>query len=485
MAEHLWTSNDAAAAVNGQARGEWTCTGVAIDSREVKADDLFIALKGEKSDGHGFVASALERGASAAMVCEKLVGLADDAPVLVVSDTMSGLQSLGQAARARVQTEAGATIVAVTGSVGKTGTKEALRTVLARQGIVHASVRSFNNHVGVPLSLARMPRATDFGVFELGMNRPGEIGPLSRMVRPHVAVITTIEPAHSAFFPSIEDIARSKAEVFEGLQAGGVAVLNRDNPQFGLLSSLAREAGVETIIAFGEHEDADARLLKYRMHHSLSCVSADICGQTITYKIGIPGRHWIMNSLAVLGTAAAVGADLGLAGLALADVAPLAGRGKRHEVRIDGDKIVVIDESYNASPASMRSALAAMAAMHGGEPHRHGRRIAVLGDMLELGDSAAREHESLAEPVLEAGVDLVFGVGNNMVRLMETLPRVRRAGHADSAETIASLVAAQVRPGDLVMIKGSNALGLNCVVEALVKLGKRRCKPEQIVSGDG
>ncbi len=465
MTEGLWTSRQATEATGGKPNGDWHCTGVAIDSRECEPGDLFVALSGENFDGHDFAVAALERGAAAVMISRHPDDLPKTAPSLRVPDTMSGLRALACFARARTQ----AKVIAVTGSVGKTGIKEAIRTALSRQASTHASVRSFNNHVGVPLSLARMPAASEYGVFELGMNQQGEIELLSRLARPHVAVITAIEAAHSGSFASLDDIARAKAEVFQGLESGGVVVVNRDSAQFSVLEAEARAAGVARILGFGEHDLADVRLLKYRLHDDCSCVSADVQGQVITYKIGIPGRHWVINSLAVLAASVAAGGDLGLSGLALAELAPLRGRGNRHEVRIDGDSIVVIDESYNANPASMRSAIAAISAV---TRHHRGRRIAVLGDMLELGDNAATEHADLAGPLLEAGVDLVFTVGDNMIELMESLPKVRRAAHAASADEITPLVTGEVRPGDLVMIKGSNALGLSRVVKALIGLGE-------------
>jgi len=465
MTDVLWTAKEAASATAGQAAGDWSATGVAIDSRECAAADLFVALPGSRFDGHDFVAEALAAGAAAAMVTHAPEGIRPDAPLLVVESVTAGLEALATTARRRLAAEA--RVVAVTGSVGKTGTKDALYRVLTAQGKAHASRRSFNNHVGVPLSLARMPRDAAFGVFELGMSQAGELLPLTRLVRPDVAIITNIAPAHTAFLPDLEAIARAKADIFEGLEGARVAVVPRDSAQYPLLAELARAAGAKRVLTFGEHAEADARALKFRDHETCTCVSADVCGQEITYKVGVPGRHWVANSLAVLTAAVAIDADLGLAGLALAELSPLPGRGRRHRVDLGEDDLQVIDESYNASPASMRSALAVIA---GARPGRRGRRIAVLGEMLELGTQTAEEHRRLADVVREAGVDLVFTVGAGMKILVRNLPRERCAGHAATADEIAALVTREVRPGDLVMVKGSNALGLSRVVEALIAM---------------
>lgn len=465
MTDVLWTAQEAADATGGRTTGGWVATGVAIDSRECAPGDLFVALPGSRFDGHDFVAQALAAGATAAMVTRVPDGVTTDAPLLIVDSVPAGLEALARHARARLAADA--RIVAVTGSVGKTSTKDALYRVLAAQARSHASQRSFNNHVGVPLSLARMPRETAFGVFELGMSQAGELLPLARLVHPDVAVITAIEAAHTAYLPNLEAIARAKAEVFQGLEGARIAVLPRDSAQFELLAELARAADVTRILTFGEHTEADAHALQFRLHDDCTCVSARVCGLDITYKVGIPGRHWVANSLAVLAAAVAVGADLGLAGLALAELSPLPGRGRRHHIDLGEDDLVVIDESYNASPASMRSALAVIA---GSRPGRRGRRIAVLGEMLELGEHTSDEHRRLAEAVLEAGIDLVFTVGSGMASLARALPRERRAGHAETAEEAADLVTREVRPGDLVMVKGSNALGLSRVVDALIAM---------------
>lgn len=396
------------------------------------------------------------------MVSRRPPDVADDAPLLLVADTLEALTALGESARERTH----ARIIGVTGSVGKTGTKEALKIALSAQGPTAATAGNLNNLIGTPLSLARMPADTAFGVFELGMNRPGEIAELSRIVRPHVAVITTIEPVHTEFFDSVADIAEAKAEIFTGMN-DGVAILHRDNPYFPWLADSAERAGVTRIIGFGAHPEATARLIHCELHPSYSRVTAVIEGRTVKYRINSPGRHWVMNSLAVLAAVEAVGADVSAAASELTKLAPLEGRGKRHRVVIPGGSIEVVDESYNASPASMRAAIAVLA---GATPGNGGRRIAVLGDMLELGRDAPRLHAGLANDLIDAGVDLVFTTAPQMKHLNDALPERMRGGYAATAAELASLVAACVRPGDVITVKGSHGVGMAAVVEALIAL---------------
>ncbi|HEX7969595.1 MAG TPA: UDP-N-acetylmuramoyl-tripeptide--D-alanyl-D-alanine ligase, partial [Stellaceae bacterium] len=367
----LWTSAEAAAATGGHSTRDWRAGGVSIDSRTVAPGDLFVALAGPKFDGHDFVADALRKGAAAALVARAPPRVATDAPLLVVGDTMAALEELGRAARRR----SAAAIIGVTGSVGKTGTKEALRRALERQGPSFASAGSLNNQWGVPLSLARMPRETAYGVFEMGMNHAGEIEALSRIVRPDVAVITTVEPAHLGFFRSVEAIADAKAEIFAGMEPRGAAVLNRDNPHFARLAAAAKARGITRILSFGSHPDATVKLIDCHLYATASAVTASVMGEIVDYCIAIPGKHWVMNSLAVLGAVKAVGADVGAAAGAMSSLAPLDGRGRRHNIAVAGGSAELIDESYNASPASMRATFAALGAA---EPPRGGRRIAVL-----------------------------------------------------------------------------------------------------------
>ena len=470
----LWTGAEAARATGGASEIEWAAHGLSIDSRTIRSDELFIALRGPNFDGHDFVAEALAKGAAAAMVERRWAGAAGAGPLLVVEDAMEALNSLAVAARTR----SGALVVAVTGSVGKTGTKEALRLAFEAQAESHASAGNLNNQWGVPLSLARMPREAAYAVFELAMNRPGELGPLARLVRPHVAIVTTVEAVHLEFFASLAAIADAKAEVFEGLEAGGVAILNADNPYFEQLAQAARRNGADRVMGFGSDARASARLENLALHPDCCCIAAEIGGLPVTYKIGAPGRHWAMNSLAVLAAVHAVGADLGLAALALAQFTPPQGRGRRHRVDLGGEGFVLIDESYNASPAAVRAALATLAGTPVGA---RGRRIVVLGDMLELGPDAPRAHEELAADITRAGVRLVFTAGANMARLHEALPAELRGARARTSEELVAEVGDAVRAGDVVLVKGSLASRMGLVVEALLAL--HRDLPARVVNG--
>jgi UDP-N-acetylmuramoyl-tripeptide--D-alanyl-D-alanine ligase len=457
----LWTAAEAVAATGGRSEREWSARGVSIDSRTVAPGDLFIALTGPKFDGHDFVAMALERGAAAALVARVPSGVTADAPLLLVADTMVALEALGRASRKRST----AVIVGVTGSVGKTGTKEALKRAFERQAMSFASAGSLNNQWGVPLSLSRMPRETAYGVFEMGMNHPGEIDGLSRLVHPHVAVITTIEPAHLGFFPSVEAIADAKAEIFVGMDPASAAVLNRDNAHFARLAAAATARGLTRIFGFGSHADAAIKLVDCHLYATASAVTASVMGEIVDYCIAIPGRHWVMNSLAVLGAVKAAGGDVGAAAGAMSSLAPLDGRGRRHRIDVAGGTAELVDESYNASPASMRATFAVLARA---EPQRGGRRIAVLGDMLELGDDSVRLHAELAEPLAEAGVALVFTVGTNMRALYDALPKKMRGGHAATSAEMAEKIARLARPGDVIAVKGSFGSRMGDVVKRLI-----------------
>lgn len=459
----LWTSSEAQTATGGTlVHPGWEALGVAIDSRTVVAGDLFVALKGPSHDGHDHVAQALAAGAVAAVVERIPEDLPDGAALLLVKDTLAALGDLGRAARARST----AKVIAVTGSVGKTGTKEMLRLALTEQGETHASVGSFNNHWGVPLSLARLPRSARFAVFELGMNHPGEITPLTRLVRPHLAIITTVEAVHTAFFKSTDDIADAKAEIFLGLESGGVAVLNRDNRHFRRLAAAAGHAGVETILSFGSHIDASARLLDCGIDPDETAVFALLKDHAVAYRIGVPGLHWAMNSLAVLLAVRGVGGDPDRAARKLIDMTPPKGRGERHVVRLGHGSFEVIDESYNASPVSMKAAIATLAAAR---PAKGARRIAVLGDMLELGCDASALHAGLAAAIEAWRIDLVFTAGPLMASLYAAIPEHKRGCHAASSDEAAPLVKAAVRPGDVVMVKGSAGSRMGKVVKTLIE----------------
>ncbi len=458
----LWTTDAMAAAMGAQPQGTLprAVSGLSIDSRTLARGDAFFALS-DARDGHDFVDAALAAGAALAVVAaDRRARFSEQAPLLVVPDVLQALRDLAAAARAR----SGAKFIGVTGSVGKTGTKEALRLALAKDGATHASVASYNNHWGVPLSLARCPQSARYAVLEMGMNHAGEIEPLSRLVRPHVAVITTIAPVHLEFFGTLTKIADAKAEIFCGLVPGGAAVLNRDIAQFSHLRRRAKEAGVARVVSFGEHAKADARLLKCALQPHSSTVEALILGNEIAYKIGAPGRHIVLNSLAVLAAAELAGADLALAALALAEFKPVAGRGAPIAIELPGGAALVIDESYNANPASMAAALALLGQAEIGP---RGRRIAVLGDMLELGAKGPALHRGLCEAVVGNGVDLVFCCGPLMHNLWRALPASRRGGYAEDAAALEAQVLPAVHAGDVVMVKGSLGSRMAPIVKAL------------------
>ncbi len=461
---YLWTSGSAMSATGGRAKSDWYADGISIDSRTVQSDDMFIAIRGPKFDGHDFAADAIAAGAAVAVVSHRPDAVTGEAPLLEVKDTTQALEDLGRAARQRTA----ARIIAVTGSVGKTGTKEALRFVLEDQGSITASQGSLNNHWGVPLSLARMSADAAFGVFELGMNHPGEIGPLSRMVRPHVAVITNVESVHSAHFKSIEEIADAKAEIFQGLEADGIAVINRDNAMFDRLQKAAEAAGVKTVLGFGTHSDAQVQAVDVRSDCEGSDVKATVSGVEIEYRLGVPGGHWVMNSLAVLAAVSAAGGDASAAAEVLAGMVGLKGRGQRHTVRLAGGAFIVIDESYNASPVSMNAAFEVLGRMN---PENGGRRIAVLGDMLELGDESEAKHAALVESLIAQKINLVFTAGQYMGALWDVLPKAIRGDNAPSAMQLLPKVSGMIRAGDVVVVKGSHGSNTEPIVKALLELG--------------
>ncbi|MER8513669.1 UDP-N-acetylmuramoylalanyl-D-glutamyl-2,6-diaminopimelate--D-alanyl-D-alanine ligase [Mesorhizobium sp. M1060] len=463
----LWTSEALVDAMGGRPLGPMPegISGISIDSRSLQPGDAFFAIKGEAMDGHDFATAAIKAGAGVLVVAEgKLPSLGRlTAPMIVVQDVLAALEKLGVAARAR----SNAKIIAVTGSAGKTTTKEALRHVLSAVGTVHASAQSFNNHWGVPLTLARMPDDCDYAVFEIGMNHPGEIRPLVKMVRPQVAIVTLIAAAHLGFFKNLEEIAKAKAEIFEGIEPGGAALLNRDDARWKLLDKMARAAGVEHVFGFGENARSTYKLTKCELHADHSDITARIGGQDVTARIGAPGRHMVQNVLAVLGAAHLVEADIGKVALALADLSAERGRGKRHMLRHPKGPITLIDESYNANPASMA---AAMALLNATPVTGEGRRIAVLGDMLELGDHSAKLHAALAELIVGTGTNTVFLGGPEMQALADILPDEIKTEYRAGAEELKPLLLSTLKAGDVVMIKSSKGIGFSKLVEAL--LGK-------------
>jgi UDP-N-acetylmuramoyl-tripeptide--D-alanyl-D-alanine ligase len=462
----LWTSDALVAAMGGRPLGQMPdgITGISIDSRSLQPGDAFFAIKGETMDGHDFATAAVKAGAAVLVIAEgRLPALGRlTAPMIVVPDVLVALEKLGIAARERSK----ARVIAVTGSVGKTTTKEALRQVLGSVGSVHASDKSFNNHWGVPLTLARLPEHTEYAVFEIGMNHPGEIRPLVKMVRPHVALVTLVAPAHLGFFKNVDEIARAKAEIFEGVEPEGAALLNRDDPRANVLNKLARAAGVGRVYGFGENARATYRLVDCVLHADHSTVTAKVAGQEMVLRIGAPGRHMVQNALAVLGAAHLVGADVAKAALALGSLSAEPGRGKRYVLRHPKGAFTLIDESYNANPASMT---AAMDLLNSTPVAGDGRRIAVLGDMLELGEHSAKLHAALAGLVVGSETSTVLLGGPEMQNLAEALPTDIQVAYRPGAEELKPLLVETVGPGDVVMIKSSKGIGFSKLVDALLK----------------
>ncbi|MDX2205990.1 MAG: UDP-N-acetylmuramoylalanyl-D-glutamyl-2,6-diaminopimelate--D-alanyl-D-alanine ligase [Hyphomicrobiaceae bacterium] len=462
MSDLLWTWGDLVAATDAVVDGADRAgvTGVSIDTRTLAAGDLFAAIRDQR-DGHDFVEGGFKAGAAAALVAHGYARRPGDATLLRVDDPLRALARLAQAARVR----SNARVVAVTGSVGKTGTKEMLRLSLSELGRTHAAEKSYNNHWGVPLTLARMPADAAFGVFEIGMNHAGEIAPLADMVRPHVAVITTVEPVHvENFADGIDGIAAAKAEILAGLVPGGTAVLPWDNAHFGFLRARAVGLGAN-VLSFGFGDGADVRALQVELSPRGSSVIAGVDSQRFPYKIGAPGEHYVRNSLAVLAATLALKADAMRTLPALARIAAPEGRGARHVLPVDGGSLLLIDESYNANPASVRAALAAL----GMTPREeYPRRIAVLGDMLELGPAKADLHRALKEAVDAAGVDLVLACGPMMRLLLEDLDPKRRAAWAETSAGLVGPLVDAVKAGDVVMIKGSLGSRMAPLVEALL-----------------
>jgi UDP-N-acetylmuramoyl-tripeptide--D-alanyl-D-alanine ligase len=458
----LWRAEDVLNAVRGRSLQEqsWSAQGIAIDSRAVQNGDLFIALQGPVNDGHDYVGKALAAGAIAAIVARHPSDAPADGSLIFVEDTFKALEALGNAGRQRAQGK----IIAVTGSVGKTSTKEMLRLALSANGLTHASEGSFNNQWGVPLSLARMPQQAQFGVFELGMNHAGELSQLSPQVRPHIAMITNIEAVHLEFFNSLEAIADAKAEIFTGLEPGGSVILNRDNLFFSHLSSAARARGIKNILSFGHDSKADARLIEAAPDAMGSLLTVQLGDKRLRFKLGAPGEHLAMNAVGALLTASAAGADAEACAEALARYRQPAGRGVIDNLSSPNGHFTVIDESYNASPVSVGYAARVLGQM---TPVAGGRRILVLGDMRELGESSATLHAALAAEIINAKIDLIYCCGALMKHLFDALPPAMRGGHAEDSDLLAPIVTADIRSGDIVTVKGSKSMAMMKVVAAL------------------
>ena len=462
----LWDTQALVAATGGRPLGKLpdTIGGISIDTRTLEPGDAFFAIKGDRFDGHNFATAAMAAGAGLMVVAEeKLPSLGRlSMPMIVVADVLKALEKVGAAARKRSK----AKIIAVTGSAGKTTTKEMLRVALGAAGKVHAADKSFNNHWGVPLTLARLPADSDFAVFEIGMNHPGEIRPLVKLVRPHIAIITLIAPAHLGHFKSLEEIAQAKAEIFEGVEPGGYAVVNRDDPRWKLLEAAAKSAGIANIHGFGANARANFKLLSCDLAGDHSDFTARIAGKEVSGRIGAPGRHIVQNALAVLGTAKLAGADVAKAASALAGFTAERGRGKRHVLAHKDGEIVLIDESYNANPVSMKAALELLASAPKGEK---ARRIAVLGDMLELGQHSAKFHTALAQNVVAAEPDIVLLAGKETAALAAALPPAIRSEYREDTDALKPLLLKMLKGGDTVMIKSSNGVGFSRLVEAVTE----------------
>ncbi|WP_103256762.1 UDP-N-acetylmuramoyl-tripeptide--D-alanyl-D-alanine ligase [Tabrizicola aquatica] len=468
----LWTSADAAQATGGRVTSDWQATGVSIDTRTLQPGELFVALK-DVRDGHDFVAQALEKGAAAALVSNIPEGLSPDAPLLIVPDVLRALEALGAFARARTS----ARVVGVTGSVGKTSTKEMLRAILAGQGKTHAAEASYNNHWGVPLTLARMPADTDFAVIEIGMNHPGEIAPLARLARLDVAMVTTVAPAHLEAFDSVEGIAREKAAIFDGLVPGGVAIFNADIATTPILRAKAAAVGAKPI-AFGLAEGADFRLLDARIADEATVCQASRRGEPMLFKVATPGRHFALNALGALAVAEALGADPMIAAHDLGRWAPPAGRGQRERIVLDIVEETffdLIDDAFNANPASMAAALDVLIAAtptDGIGRVGGGRRIAILGDMLELGPTEAALHADIAQHPGLSAVHLIHCVGPRMRALHDALPRQQRGDWVETAAELAPRARSLVDAGDILLVKGSKGSKVSLVVDGLRKMGQ-------------
>ena len=464
MSAPLWTGKAFQEALKGRPIGELpsAITGLSIDTRTLKPGEAVFAIKGDRFDGHNFLTAAAAAGASVLVVSQKkLPALGKvSAPVLVVEDVLAGLGRLAAAARARSRAE----IVAVTGSVGKTTTKEALRVALGASGTVHASSASFNNHWGVPLSLARLPEDADYAVFEIGMNHPNEIRPLVKLVRPHAAIVTLIAPAHLGFFSGLDEIAKAKGEIFEGVEPGGTAIVNADDPHGNALAGMARAAGVSKVATFGEAAGADVRLLNFSGGTDGSTMTARVSGTDVELNLKAPGRHIAQNVLAVLAATEIMGADVEKAATALSEWTTGKGRGARATIETDGEPITLIDESYNANPASMRAALESLGLS---KPAGSGRRVAVLGDMLELGGHSRKFHSDLARPLAEARADAVFLVGPEIRTLSAALPGSIHCEWHQGVDEVEASLRQYLRPGDVVVVKASLGIGLGRLVERL------------------
>jgi UDP-N-acetylmuramoyl-tripeptide--D-alanyl-D-alanine ligase len=456
-----WTATEIATATNATTTGNWVATSVGIDTRTLEKGALFVALPGAKGDGHDHVKTALEAGAVAALVSKKIEGV-EDAQLVLVEDVEKALQALGAAARER----SSAQFIGVTGSVGKTGSKEMLAAALAPLGRTYATKGNLNNHLGVPLTLANMPKNTQFAIIEMGMNHAGEIAPLSQMSNPDVALITTVDAVHIEHFPSVEAIADEKAEIFAGMGGAGVAVLNMDNRHFARLKNKAEAYELDRVLSFGTNKNALCRMADYRIEEMQSVVEATIAGTSISYRLGTIGKHWALASVAVLGVVDALGGDLAKAAQALEHFHEPKGRGKIERLSVKGGMLTLVDDSYNASPVSMEAGISKIAELKRAA-QKEARTVIVLGDMLELGESAEEMHVGLMPAIINNQMDLVFAAGTFMQKLYDALPDTMKGAYRPTSRELAPVVVEQLRPHDLVLVKGSRGSRMDVVVDAI------------------
>lgn len=461
MTQTLWTTAEIITATGGMSSGDWSASSVSIDTRTMQPGALFVALPGAKVDGHAHVANALSNGAAGALVNHPIAGV-DASRLVIVKDVEKALQQLGAAGRNR----SNAQVIGVTGSVGKTGAKEMIAAALSAVGSVYATRGNLNNHLGVPLNLANLPRDTEFAVIEMGMNHAGEISPLSKMARPHVSLITTVDAVHIEFFPSVEAIADEKAAIFDGMGGKGVAVLNADNAHYERLKKHAQAQGLDRILSFGTGKNALCRMTKYAIDDTHSVIEATIAGTTLSYRIGTVGKHWALMSVAVLGVVDALSADLAKAAAVLEQFTEPKGRGQIKKLSMKGGNLRLIDDAYNASPISMKGAIEKVAEMRAASPAPV-RTVVVLGDMLELGEQAEDLHVGLVPTLVNNQMDLVFAAGTFMEKMYQALPETMRGAYKATSRELAPMVVEALRANDLVLVKGSRGSRMDVVVEAI------------------
>lgn len=457
----LLNSEDVQTATGGSSSNSWEASGVSIDSRTVQKGDLFIAIVGENTDGHKYVKSAFENGAVAAIVNYVPDDVSKSDNVVVVNDTFEALWDLARFSRKRISGK----VIMVTGSVGKTTTKEMLASALDHQGKVHATIGNLNNHYGLPLTMCRMPKDTDYAVLEVGMSSAGEISPLSVLAQPDSVIITNVEPVHLEFFDSVQGIADAKAEVFDGLKEGGVAVLNRDNEHFLYLKKIAVNKGIKNLVSFGKGEGAEFRLVEYSETFENSSIDASYNFNQVKYDLGVFGIHNALNSISVLALVDSVGGDVGKAASSFIEFEPRPGRGKRTCVGGEFGSVTVIDDTYNASPAAVRASLKVL----GDIKRKYNNRIvAVLGDMFELGQNAEQMHAGLVDNIIDNNVDMVFTAGKLTQSLYNKLPEKIKGANKETSSDVAQDVLDSLKDGDVVLVKGSRGMKMENVVNHIV-----------------